>query len=223
MQLKTICIIGFILISNASFCQTYTVQIEDREKTVNLTNQAIQLIDENKISEAVSALINAISIDSTYHTSYFMIYKAYLFDKNYFETAILYLKKGKRIFNEDDEMTFYLGEVYRMNSDLKNAIYAYSEAINQSKTNGEESELFYKYFVNRGTCYYKSDSLDSAISDYNSSLKIKPDYEAALLNRGICFYKKGNKPAACTDWNKARENGSTPAKDYIEKYCINHK
>lgn len=223
MKPERIFIIGLILISFTSFSQTYYVKVEDREKTSNLTNQAIKLIDESKIDDAVSLLIYAISIDSTYHASYLMLYKAYLFDKQYSETAISYLMKGLRIFKEDDELSFYLGEVYRMNSDLINAISKYSEAISQNNINGEDSELLYLYYVNRGTCYYKSDSLDSAISDYDSSIKIKPDYSAAFLNRGICFYKKGNSMAACANWTKAAELGSAPAKEYIEKYCKNPK
>lgn len=223
MKLKKLLLFGLILISYVSYCQTYSVEVEDRNKTVSLTNQAIKLMDENKIDDAVASLIQAISVDSTYHPSYLMLYKACLFDKAYSETAISYLKKGQRIFVEDDELTFYLGEIYRLNSDLENAISEYSSSINYSKINGEDFELVYKYYFNRGTCYYKMDSIDSAILDYNYSLKLKPDFSPALLNCGICLFRKGNPTDACTNWTKALELGSAPAKEYIEKYCKNHK
>lgn len=223
MKLKKLLLIGLILIPYFSYCQTYIVQIEDRNTTVDLTNQASKLLDENKTDEAVSSLIQAISVDSTYHPSYLMLYKACLYDKGYSEIVIPYLKKGQRIFVEDDELTFYLGEIYRLNSDIKNAILEYSAAINYSKINSEDFELVYKYHFNRGTCFYKMDSIDSAILDYNYSLKLKPDYIPALLNCGVCLFKKGNSAGACTNWTKALELGSDSAKEYIEKYCKNHK
>lgn len=210
---------ALIILPFASFCQTYIVQVEDREKTISLTNQAINLIDQKNIADAVSALIKAISIDSTYHSSYLILYKACLFDKNYSDTAIFYLKKGQRIFVEDDELTFYIGEIYRMNSDLTNAISEYTDAINYSKINGEDLELVHKYYFNRATCYLKKDLFDSAILDYDYTLKLKPDYSSAFINRGICLYKKGKSSDACADWYSALNLGAANARDYIDKYC----
>ncbi len=219
MTFKKILIIPLFLIQSAAYCQTYSVNLEDREKTVNLTNQAFAMLDESKTDEAITLLTNAISTDSTYHPAYLQIYRASLLNKDYSQSAIFYLKKAQRIFQQDDEITFYLGEIYRMNSDLKNAISEYDSAISYSKINGEEFELVHKYYANRGNCYYKMDSLELALQDYNYALQLKPDYIPALLNRGICLYKKGNKQDACSDWGKASAIGSTAAKEYIEKYC----
>jgi tetratricopeptide (TPR) repeat protein len=223
MKIKRLIILGLILFPFYSFSQIYTVQVEDRAQSVSLTNQGIVLIDENKIDEAFASLKKAITIDSTYHPTYLMLYKAFLLDTSYSKTVVSFLKKGQRIFIEDDELAFYLGETYRIISDLENAILAYTDAIRFSKINGEDFDLVYKYHFNRGNCFYKLNSVDSAISDYNYSLKLKPDYSPALLNRGICSYKKGNSSNACSDWTKALEFGSASAKEYIEKYCKNNK
>jgi len=169
---------------------TYVVQVEDREKTVALTNEAISKINENALDTAIVYLIKAITIDSTYHPSYVELYKACLQKKDFSQVAISYLLKAKRIFIEDDEIPFYLGEIYRMGNDIENAIFEYTQAIDISKTNGEEFYLVHFYHFNRGNCFAKINSLDLAINDYTYALKLKPDFSAAMTNRGICYFNK---------------------------------
>lgn len=139
--------------------------------------------------------------------------------RDYTTTTIDLLSKSKRILQEADEICSYLGEVYRMNNELKKAVEEYSSAINFSKKNGEDFELVHLYYFNRGNCYLKMNMIDPALNDYSYALKLKPDYSYALLNRGICFIKKGNPADACNDWTKAFEQGNNNAKVYLDKYC----
>jgi len=51
--------------------------------------------------------------------------------------------------------------------------------------------------------YYKDKSdrnYDLAIKDFTDALKIKPDYDNALMTRGVAYYYKGNYDKAIADW-----------------------
>jgi tetratricopeptide (TPR) repeat protein len=202
-----------------SFCQEYIVEIEDRNKAIELTNQAIDYLDINKTDDAFLLLTKAISIDSTFRSSFLFLFKVYTQNHNYSEKVVLYLKKAKRIFLEDDEISYYLGEIYRMNSEIENAIQEYSYAIKCSKKNGEDFPLVKSYYLSRGNCYFKLNEFDSALDDYNYSLKLNPNNPNALLNRGICLFKKGSVNDACEDWKKSVILGNSAAKSYLDKYC----
>ena len=41
--------------------------------------------------------------------------------------------------------------------------------------------------MNRGYVYYKMKQYDSAISDFDSALKINPEYARAYFNRGLVY------------------------------------
>ena len=46
---------------------------------------------------------------------------------------------------------------------------------------------------------------NGAISDFNESLKIKPEYKLALLERGVTYYQIANDAMAMADLNKSIE------------------
>jgi tetratricopeptide (TPR) repeat protein len=222
MMLKRILFLCFLILQLNAFSQVYNVSVDDRNKAIDLTNLAIKKIEGNKLDDAVSFLVKAISIDSIFRPPYLQLYKICLLNNDYSKTLIPYIKKGQRIFVDDDELSYYLGEIYRINADLKNALLEYNVAISYSKTNGEDFHLVHNYYFNRGNCYYKADLLDSAIVDYTYALKLKPDYSFAYLNRGICLYRRGKPKEACVDWQKSDALGCASAIEYLEKYCKNN-
>ena len=59
--------------------------------------------------------------------------------------------KGKGIFEEDDELC-YCWEYLSESTGYAAAIKEYSLAIQYAKKNGEEYELVYAYYLNRGNC-----------------------------------------------------------------------
>jgi len=219
---KQILLFGFLLLQFNAFSQVYNVSVDDRNKAIDLTNQAITKIEGDKLDDAILFLVKSLSVDSVYRPTYLQFYRVYSLNNEYSKTILPYIKKGKRIFEDDDELSFYLGEIYRSNSDLKNALLEYNAAIRLSKTNGEDFHLVHSYYFNRGNCYYKADLLDSAIVDYTYALKLKPDYSFAYMNRGICLYRRGKPIEACVDWQKSEELGCDSATEYLEKYCKNH-
>lgn len=198
----------------------YSVSLDDRNKAIELTNNALKNIEDKSGNEAFNNLLKAVTIDSTYRKAYLQIYQAWKLYAQNSEIAIQTLNKGKQIYKEDDELHFYCGEIYRSNSDYTNAFIEYNYAITFAKKNGEDFYLVPYYYLNRGNCFLKIKQLENAIKDYDYLLNLKPDFVSALTNRGITLYKLGKKEQACSDWNKAIENNYDPAKKYYNKYCI---
>jgi len=199
--------------------QDYTVDFEDRNKTINLTNDAVKLINNGEFNAAIDSLFKAISTDSTFRATYQTLYKASVLGKNYSIAIIDNLKKGTRIFNDDDELYFYLGELYKFNNEYEIAIQQYTLSINFSKVNGEDFDLVYLYYFNRGNCYLVSEQFQKAIEDYNYSLKLKPNNGNVYTNRGTCYMKVNENSKACDDWRKAYELSVSIASQYLKKYC----
>jgi tetratricopeptide (TPR) repeat protein len=221
MKTKFLLFIFFILIQTNSFSQEYVVDIEERNKMVDLYNQALEYNKNKQLEEAFSLLNTIILKDSVFRPPYLLLYGVCTQKYEYANSVILSLKKAKRIFLEDDEICFYLGEVYRINSETRNAMLEYNKAIDYSKKNGEDFPLVKSYYLSRANCYFKLNEIDSALFDYNYSIKLGTNSKNAFLNRGICLFKKGNLSEACEDWEKSWLLGNTSAKEYIEKHCKN--
>ncbi len=56
---------------------------------------------------------------------------------------------------------------------------------------------------NRGIAHRQNGSYDLAISDYNQSITLRPDFAAGYSNRGLAFAKIGQYEVAITDFNQA--------------------
>lgn len=130
-----------------------------------------------------------------------------------------YLIKAKEIFKEDDELCYYLGNIYQNENNLSKAIQEYSNAIKYSKQNGEDFELVYAYYQNRASCYLKQNQYTQAIEDYNYALKLNQENGATYANRGIALFKIGKRAEAIKDWRKAVELGVTSAAAYLKRYA----
>lgn len=130
------------------------------------------------------------------------------------------LKAGQKISLEDEELAYYLGEIYQKEKLLSEAIEAYSNAIDYSvASNGEEGFRYY-YYMGRGASYLKSRVYDKGLADFTNALDIKPESVGALLNRGFCHYNSKDKEKACDDWRKASKLGSKAAGTYIGQHCF---
>ncbi len=218
---KAILILSIILfsISFAIGQTTHTISIDDRNAAIELTRNAILDMNSKNYSQAFNKLRKSIEIDSLFRDAYLRIYQLYTLTRENTEESIETLKKGKRIFEEDDELIFYCGEIYRLNAKMDEAIYEYSKAIDYAKINGEDFYLVPYYYLNRGNLFLASEKLESAIHDYNYLLKLDSSSASGLTNRGITYFKLGEKDKACKDWNMAIKIGSKKANEYYRKHC----
>lgn len=201
------------------FAQEYSVSLESTNKAIALTNQGMIKLKDNLMQDAFKLLIEAISIDSTFRNPYLQLYTVAMNDSTKIDTAISILQKSKKIFQQDDEICYYLGEMYKAKGEVKRAMAGYSMAIAYSKMNGEDFYLVHKYYFNRANICLEKNMISTAVLDYTYALNLKPDYGVAFANRGICFFKMGEIEAACKDWKQAVKLGVSQSEEYIGKNC----
>lgn len=204
---------------NAAAQQEYEVNLEDREEAVAMTEKGIRKIEAGNYPGAIKDLEAAIAIDATFHPAYVNLYTAYAQLEGNKSNLIQLLKKGNSIFEEDDELTYYLGYVYYQNHQFSEAINEFTKAIRYSKINGEDFPLVYGYHFNRGNAYLKTKNFQKAITDYTYALKLNPNNPDILTNRGIAYYQHNRKEDACIDWNKSMAEGGFTAEKYLKQFC----
>ena len=197
--------------------KTYSITAESRNKAIDLINKANVKIKERHPEEAFSLLVKATEIDSTILDAYGLMYDAAMYSKSSSNEVITLLQKGKRIYPDDDELSFYLADIYRISEKLPKAIAEYSITIRLSKSQTTTPKLIHSYYFNRGTCYLKVKNYDAAILDYAECLKRDPENSFTNLNMGNCYYNKKQIAKARIYWQKSAEMGNGAAKEYLSK------
>lgn len=220
MKLKLV-IILFLLISKlgVSAQEVYQVSLADKNKAILLTNEAIKMVQADMTDDAFKLLVKAISIDITNRNSYLQLYTVAMNDATHIDTIIPILQKSKKTFQEDDEICYYLGEIYKLKGEVRRAMAEFSMAIAYSKKNGEDFHLVHKYYFNRANICLAKNMISTAVLDYTYALNLKPDYGSAYANRGICLYKMGETEAACKDWKQAVKLGIGQSEEYLKRNC----
>ncbi|MFA9370642.1 MAG: hypothetical protein ACERIH_02945 [Labilibaculum antarcticum] len=199
--------------------QVYDVSLADSNKAIELYNLAIENNKNSRVSEAFEQFAEAISVDSTFRKPYLQLYTVSMSDSSFVDQSINILQKSKKIFQQDDEICYYLGEMYKAKGEVKRAMAEYSMAIAYSKMNGEDFSLVPHYYLNRANICLAKNMISTAVLDYTYALNLKPDYGVAFANRGICFFKMGETEAACKDWQKAFDMGIVQVEEYLEENC----
>ena len=178
----------------------------------------IMHIENGNYTDAVQKLLAAIRLEPKIREMYLSLNTA-CSHTNQISILKQYLIKAKAIFEEDDEICYYLGNIYQNENNFQKAIAEYSLAIKYAQKNGEDFELVYAYYQNRASCYLKINECSKSIPDFTYALKLNPDNGAIYANRGIAYYKTGKKTEACKDWRKAQSLGIQSAGTYVRRYC----
>ena len=197
----------------------YDVDVQVRENSMVINKVAMDMIEEENYEKAANLMEKVIEDDPTFHAAYLNFYRAGSQVASKKDKVIQVLREGLKIFEEDDEMSYYLGNILQRENRLAEAIKAYSDAIAYSKVNGEDYPLVWAYHFNRGNCYLKSNQFTKAIPDYTYALDLSPDNPDIYTNRGFCFYKTDKKTEACLDWKEAVKFGSKSSNKYIQSFC----
>lgn len=218
--MKYCCFLLFLTVAKISFAQQiFDVDAEVRENSIEINNTAVDMISKGNYESAARILELVIEDDPSYHAAYLNFYRAGSQLESKKEKVISTLREGLLIFEEDDEMAYYLGNILQKENRFSEAIQAYSDAIKYSKINGEEFELVWAYHFNRGNCYLKTNQHAKAIPDYDYALKLSPRNADVLTNRGFSHYKLDNQKMACEDWNEAKSLGNKQTERYLQSFC----
>jgi tetratricopeptide (TPR) repeat protein len=204
----------FLLTINSLSAQ---VDLSSLNNPIELINKASINYEKGNFSQAISQLKAAIKLDSSKRDA-FTILNRVLYKTGDKKLQIEYLKKAKSIYSDDDEFPYQLGKIYQKENKLKAAIAEYDTAIKFSKVNGEDYEIVYDYYANRGICFLKQNLFARSIVDFDYAIKLNDMKGSIYTNRGIALFQMKKKEEACKSWEKALELGQN-VEQYLTKYC----
>ncbi|MCH7399481.1 tetratricopeptide repeat protein [Belliella sp. DSM 107340] len=199
--------------------EVYEVDPEERNNSIVIAKTAQDMISKGNYETASKILEPVMDKDPTFHPAYVNYYNAIRNIPQKTDKLIEALKSAMEIFEEDDELAYYLGNIYQERKQYDDAIKAYSSAIAYSKINGEDFPIVWAYHFNRGNCHLKTKKFERAISDYDYALKLSPDNSDILTNRGTSHYQANNTVKACEDWKEAKRLGNNSVDKYLNSFC----
>ncbi len=198
--------------------KNYNISFETRNEAIAAYNKGCKLIESDKPQEGINQLIKSIRIDSTLFKTYGTLFKASMIAENYTDSLLNYFFIAKRIFDADDNICYYVAEIYRARKQYRNAILEYTNAINFSKSDSVKTSNYPYYFSGRAFCYTQKSSFALAVNDYSVCLELKPRDAVMLVNRGVCYQKLKEDAKAVADWEKAAKLGHPTAKEYLKRH-----
>ena len=161
---------------------TGQVDVSAVNKPIELLNEANTDIENGDYKDAVQKLIAANRLNPKLREVYSSLNTACT-HTNQISLLKEFLVKGKGIFEEDDELCYYLGNIYQNQQNYAAAIKEYSLAIQYAKKNGEEYELVYAYYLNRGIAYFSTGKRKEACADWRKAKSLGVTSVNAYINR----------------------------------------
>lgn len=164
----------------------------------------------NDFSEAIEYFDRAISIDSTYSEAFLYRGLAY-YELMQYEQSLNDLTRAYWLDARlEDQIHYYLGHVKAALHDFDGAIDHLTKAI--------QTEPDYAVYFERGRAFYCIWLYDTAIIDFNASLRLNPNMNEAILYRAKTNYYNNKLHEALQDfvaYNKKSQN-DTIAHYYID-------
>lgn len=129
---------------------------------------------------------------------------------NEIELAIADFEACREQLPEQALPYFNLGNAYRLQKKLPEAIAAYTEAI-------ARNPKYVAAYNNRGISYSERQDYAKALADYNQSLKLNPRDIDVRNNRGYLYLLQKNYPKALQDFNAVLRKNPKHALAYGNK------
>ena len=196
--------------------------------------------------QALEYFSQAINLDETYSDAYLQIAIIANINENY-SNALQNLKLADNYNRNNPEIYFEKAKSYWNLNDLENAITNFDKVIElsdpeksiyQTSLNLKNQAISKQNQLNPPTIYinvndaivYFSRGVDNqiigddekAIEDFNSALKIDPNYRDAYFSRGVSYKNIGNYTKAIEDFNSALEIDPNFFPAIIEKNSISN-
>ncbi|PKN88774.1 MAG: hypothetical protein CVU51_03380 [Deltaproteobacteria bacterium HGW-Deltaproteobacteria-1] len=150
---------------------------------------------QNKKTEAIAALKQALSINPTLHETYLKIGHIY-FETGRVDEAILQYKKAIALNNNDPRYHSSLGNAYIRKGKTEEAVKEFEEVTRIQPTNAWAHNNLGMLFMNQG-------KIDEALKHFMESIRLDPLFADAHYHLSIILKKKGLKEKALYHYNEA--------------------
>lgn len=171
---------GYLLLALAC------LKAQELEKALEAANKTISLNPDNEFQQALAHYVLA----------------AVSFSKDDNHKARLYAAREIEILESlpPSEGKFaLLGDIYLITNDLLRAASSLTEAAKLS-TCGLSKVV---YALQKGLIYAGSGNLDKAIEEFDSSIRMRPDFAKAYWARGHAYFEKEDYKRAIADYDTA--------------------
>lgn len=200
----------------------------------------------NHLQSALNDFNRSIQLDSLNYEAYNLRGNVYS-ELNFSNLAIENYVKSIQIYPNNNVAFNNLGGAYLQINNYEGAIENFNKAIAFNVFNGVtyynrglanhhlkkeyniiiddmDSAIFLDKsiidaYYTRGLCYSFLKKNDLALIDFNKTIEMSENHEAALINRGVLLANLKQYEKACKDFEKALSLGNVLAKTYIDKIC----
>ncbi|HPN29609.1 MAG TPA: tetratricopeptide repeat protein [bacterium] len=153
-------------------------------KAKEFYEQSLILYKQNKISEAIDSMKQAIQYDFMNNMYYYNIGTYYLKLKDYDSAIDSFMNSVK--FNSNHQESYYnLGLSYIYKNDFVKAADYFSQAVAYNQFDIDAH-------INLGLAYKNLKQYDAAMIEYQKALMINPDNTAASVNLAVLYKIQGN-------------------------------
>ena len=133
-------------------------------KPVELLNSANEDIENGNYTDAVQKLLAAIRLEPKIREMYLSLNTA-CSHTNQISILKQYLIKAKAIFEEDDEICYYLGNIYQNENNFQKCSKSIPDFTYALKLNPDNGAIY----ANRGIAYYKTGKKTEACKDWRKA------------------------------------------------------
>jgi tetratricopeptide (TPR) repeat protein len=141
---------------------------KDQEKADQLLEEAVELMDNGKLDEAIALLEEAKSLGKKSHIYDYEIGLAYVWKDDY-ATAIKYYEKCIKYPDATDQSWQMLGNSYSMNGDKKKAMKTYQKGLKDFPNSG-------RLYLEQGVVMFMQELYDEAIGYWEQGIGVEPTY-----------------------------------------------
>ncbi len=153
-----------------------------------LTRLTVVYFEQNRDSEGIQALKEAVSVASNKDNPYLSIGK-YFIEQNNFKLAEKILKIGLQDYPDSKKVLYYISELYENFDKLDNALNYYKKILDIYP-----EEVLAQYRI--GFLYMKDSHYNDAISVFKSLCSGSRNHIGALYNLGIAYEQNNDIPNA---------------------------
>ncbi len=141
---------------------------KDQAQAERLTEEAVELMDNGQLDEAILLLEQAKSLGEKSHIYDYEIGLAYVWKDDYV-TAIKYFKKCIKFSDATDQSWQMLGNSYSMNGDKEKDMKTYQNGLKKFPNSG-------RLYLEQGVVMFMQELYDKAIEYWEQGVNVDPTY-----------------------------------------------
>ena len=181
-------------------------RLNNQDLFLAYTNRGQAYFTKGDYDHAIADLTEAITLDQTNATAFYMRGASFLYKGSDFDRATADCDAAIRLNPKYREAYRCRGGAYLSRGEYDRAIADFTETITLDPKD-------YGGFNNRAFAYQGKGDYDRAIADFTEAMRLEPKYTSFLLSdRGVLYRAKGDYARAMDDFNKAisLEKSNTP-------------